>query len=128
VRVSEKKIYLKCDIERPNHLVLFDPSLFTDQQISEQVVKGGTILFNTDDAQVHPELQGFMLCWIDALRISKSNGLGSIVNTAVLGAYVGITKIVSVDTLLKVIKENIPATIEKNMKAAKEAYERVAII
>ena len=35
VRVSDKKIHLKCDIERPDHLILFDPALFYEKQIRE---------------------------------------------------------------------------------------------
>ncbi|MBC8443840.1 MAG: 2-oxoacid:acceptor oxidoreductase family protein, partial [Deltaproteobacteria bacterium] len=45
VRGRDKKIYLKCDIERPDHLVLFDPPLFFEKQIREQVAYGGALLF-----------------------------------------------------------------------------------
>jgi Pyruvate/2-oxoacid:ferredoxin oxidoreductase gamma subunit len=53
--------------------------------------------------------------------------MGSIVNTAILGAYVRLTNIISLDALLKVIAENVPKAIDKNMAAAKQAYEQVMI-
>lgn len=127
VRVADERIYLKCDIERPNHLVMFDPSLFTEQQIREQVVQGGLVLFNSDTLQKSDLSQDYKVCGINALQISKGNGLGSIVNTAVLGAYVGITKIVNIDSLLKTIRENIPAAIDQNVTAAREAYDKVFV-
>lgn len=126
VRVSREKIHLKCEIERPNHLVLFDPSLLTGQQVSELVVNGGLILFNMDDGQALPSLEGYTVGRINAREISKRSGLGKIVNTAILGAYVGLTRIVKLDTLLKVIKQNAPAAAEKNLSAAQEAYERIS--
>jgi Pyruvate/2-oxoacid:ferredoxin oxidoreductase gamma subunit len=55
------------------------------------------------------------------------NGMGSIVNTAILGAYIRLTNIISLDALLKVIAENVPKAIDKNMAAARQAYEQVMI-
>ena len=128
VRVSDKKIYLKCDIERPDHLILFDPSLFYEKQIREQVADGGVLLFNTEEIRTTQALKDYRIGKINALEISRRNGLGSIVNTAILGAYIGLTQIVKLDTLLKTIKKNIPSDIDQNVNAAKEAYEEVSIL
>src|SRR5512137_1081337 len=46
VRVSDQKIWLKCEIDRPNHLILFDPSLVSEKEVGLQVVPGGMLLFN----------------------------------------------------------------------------------
>jgi Pyruvate/2-oxoacid:ferredoxin oxidoreductase gamma subunit len=73
-------------------------------------------------------LGDFKVGQINALEISKNNGLGSIINTAILGAYVGLTQIVGLKSLLKVIAEKVPAATEKNVAAAKEAYEKLSII
>jgi len=73
-------------------------------------------------------LKSFQVGVIDALEISKGLGLGSIVNTAILGAYVRLTRIVDIETLLKVIEETVPAAVEKNVLAAKEAYGRLSIL
>lgn len=128
VRVGGGKIFLKCDIERPDHLVLFDPTLFTSEEISWHVAKGGSVLISTvDDGKTYPTLEGIKVGRINGLDISKSNGLGSFVNTAVLGAYVGLTGIVKIESLLKVIEDNVPAARDKNRTAAREAYSKVAI-
>ena len=128
VRISDSKIYLKCDIDHPNHLILFDKTLFSEKEILEQVVPGGFLLFNMDESYQSDAFKDYTVGTINALEISKKNGLGAVVNTAVLGAYIRLTQIISLDRLLKVIKETVPAAIDQNVSAAKEAYEKLSII
>jgi 2-oxoacid:acceptor oxidoreductase gamma subunit (pyruvate/2-ketoisovalerate family) len=128
VRVDQKKIYLRCDIERPNHIVIFDESLFTESMVNEQVEPGGCVLLNTGKDVPLGGLNQYKVGKINALEISIKNGLGAIVNTAILGAYVRLTNIISLDALLKVITENVPKAVDKNVAAAKEAYERLLVV
>ena len=127
VRISDEKIYLKCDIEHPDHLVMFDGSLFNQKEIEAQLVPEGLLLLNTTD-DPYPGLQKkYKVGLIDALGISRKNGLGSIVNTAVLGAYARLSGVASLEALLKVIADSVPAAVDENLAAAKEAYENVII-
>jgi 2-oxoacid:acceptor oxidoreductase gamma subunit (pyruvate/2-ketoisovalerate family) len=128
IRISDEKIYLKCDIDRPGHLVFFDSSLFDEKRISEQITLGGVLLLNTDEVCQFGALGDLKVGQINALEISKKNGLGSIVNTAILGAYVRLTQIVGLESLLKVIEKTVPAATAQNVAAAKEAYEKLSII
>lgn len=127
VRISDEKIYLKCDIDHPDHLIFFDKTLFNEKEIIDQVAPGGVLLINTNKECQSDILKNYTLSTIKALEISKKNGLGSIVNTAILGAYVRLSQIVNLDTILKVIKENVPVDIKQNLAAAQEAYEKVSI-
>jgi 2-oxoacid:acceptor oxidoreductase gamma subunit (pyruvate/2-ketoisovalerate family) len=127
VRISDEKIYLKCDIERPNHLILFDPSFFNEKEIGEQLVPGGALLLNTAEDRYPDVHRNFKVGIINALEISKKNGLGGIVNTAVLGAYVRLCEVVSLDAVLEVIADTVPAAVDENLAAAKEAYEEVTL-
>jgi 2-oxoacid:acceptor oxidoreductase gamma subunit (pyruvate/2-ketoisovalerate family) len=128
IRISDEKIYLKCDIDRPDHLVFFDGSLFDEKWISEQITLGGVLLLNTDEICQFGALGDLKVGQINALEISKNNGLGSIVNTAILGAYVRLTQIVNLESLLKVIEKTVPVATEQNVAAAKQAYEKLSII
>ena len=128
VRISDSKIYLKCDIDHPNHLILFDKTLFSEKEILEQVIPGGFLLFNMDGSYQSDAFKDYTVGTINALEISKKNGLGAVVNTAVLGAYIRLTQIISLERLLKVTKETVPAAIDQNVSAAKEAYEKLSII
>jgi Pyruvate/2-oxoacid:ferredoxin oxidoreductase gamma subunit len=64
---------------------------------------------------------------INALEISRRNGLEAIVNTAILGAYVRLTGITSLERLLEVIEASVPIAVDQNLAAAQQAYEKVAI-
>jgi 2-oxoacid:acceptor oxidoreductase gamma subunit (pyruvate/2-ketoisovalerate family) len=128
VRTDTKKIYLKCDIDNPDHLVLFDGALFNADDIARQVKPGGILLLNGVDPHAAEALEGYRIGLINALDISKKNGLGGIVNTTVLGAYVRLTGLINIESLLQVIKRYIPAAIDQNMAAAREAYERLTIL
>ena len=128
VRVDQKKIYLKCDIDRPDHLILFDKSLFNEKEVTGQVEPGGSLLLNLEKDYPLDALKTFKVGRIDALEISRKNGLGAIVNTAILGAYVRLSNIISLDTLLRVISETAPAAAHQNVMAAQEAYERLSVV
>lgn len=128
VRVSDQKIYLKCDIDRPNHLALFNKSLYHEKEINAQVIPGGYVLVNGDRSFRPGSLERYRVGRIDALEISREMGLGSIVNTAILGAYVRLTGIVTLETLLKVIEDTISTATEANIAAAKAAYEKAALL
>ncbi len=128
VRVDQKKIYLKCDIDRPNHLIFFDKSLFNEKELTDQVEPGGYLLLNSENDYQLDVLKTFKVGRIDAVEISRKNGLGAIVNTAILGAYIRLTNLINLDTLLKVISQTVPTALDQNVMAAKEAYERLSVV
>ena len=128
VRVSDRKIYLKCDIDHPNHLVLFDTTLVNEEGINNQVLPDGYLLFNGETEYNKDALRHYTVGTIKALEISKQNGLEAIVNTAILGAYVRLTGITSLERLLYVIKGTVPTAVEQNLAAAQQAYEKVSIL
>jgi len=128
VRISDNKIYLKCDIDHPNHLIVFDKALFNEKEILKQVGAGGFLLLNMDEGYLSAALKDYTVGTIDALEISKRNGLGAVVNTAILGAYVRLTQVIGLDRLLKVIEETVPGAVDQNVAAAREAYERLSVM
>jgi 2-oxoacid:acceptor oxidoreductase gamma subunit (pyruvate/2-ketoisovalerate family) len=127
VRVDREKIYLKCDIDRPDHLVIFDTAVITEMEIKEQVSPGGVLLLNSGTSFPPDQLRDYRVACVHALEISKKRGLGTIVNTAMLGAYVRLSQIVNMETLLKVIRQTVPAAVEENLAAAREAYETLLL-
>ena len=67
---------------------------------------------------------------MEASRIAFQHHLGSaqspIVNTAILGAVAKVLDIVTIENLVKAIKDDIPAHADNNADAAREAYETVS--
>jgi 2-oxoisovalerate ferredoxin oxidoreductase gamma subunit len=128
LRVDEKPILLKCQIKHPDHVLVFDPSLADEREILSELKPGGTVLINTQCEIDHfPKWRTFRIGLIDAAAIAKSSGLGDSFNMAVLGAYVRLTGLVQMETLLSVVRERIPSNVERNIQAAQRSYEEVRI-
>lgn len=127
VRVAQEKIFLKCDIDRADHLVVFDDTLFNVKEIDSQVKPKGLLLLNGARNCSADLLKTYHVGVVDALAISKRHGLGAIVNTTILGAYVRLTRIIGLETLLKVIQDTVPAAVDKNLAAAQEAYHVLSL-
>jgi 2-oxoacid:acceptor oxidoreductase gamma subunit (pyruvate/2-ketoisovalerate family) len=123
VRVDKEKIYLKCDIEQADHLVLFDSAFLDDERLTGRIKPSGSVLANIT-GPMPPAKKGVVISRIDALEISMKHGLGAIINTAMLGAYAAFSGLVQMDTLIAVMRESLPTAIDRNLAAAKEAFER----
>ncbi len=123
LRVDREKILLKCEIRRPGELICLDDSLVDPEQIKTLLLPHGRILINTrQSADAFGGLQDFDLAVIDASAVSREIGLGSIINTTVLGAYCRFTGHIHLDVLLEAVAEMVPAKKEENMNAIRRAY------
>jgi 2-oxoacid:acceptor oxidoreductase gamma subunit (pyruvate/2-ketoisovalerate family) len=129
LRVDDKKIFLKCEIRRPDQMIFMAPDLVDEKEIESTLKPGGLILINnaltTNDFSA---LRKFRLALVDALSVSEEVGMGSTINTAILGAYARASRAIPMDYLEKAIKETVPAKISANIAAAKRAYEVTQII
>ena len=67
-------------------------------------------------------LRKFHLALVDALSVAEEAGLGSTINTAILGAYARTAEPVSMEHLEAAIRDTVPAKVEQNVAAAKRAY------
>ena len=128
LRVDDEPILLKCQIKHPDQEIIFDFSLVDEREIIQEIKLGGTILINTHwEIDSFKKLGAFKMGLIHAGVISRNAGLGDTFNTAMLGAYVRLTNLVKVETLIEAVKVMVPAKVEANVRALKEAYEKVKI-
>lgn len=130
-RIDDKEIYVRSKIYNPDHVVVLDPTLIEAIDVTEGLHKGGWILINTTKkpSDFQEFCKDFRVATVDAYAIAIKYGLGPkaspIVNTAILGAFSKISGVVSLDVLLKGIKEIVPIKPEENAEAATEAYNSV---
>lgn len=125
IRADDRPIRLRCDIETPDVIVCFDPSLLNDV-----LLKGATedtlLLINSANSPDHfSNLGNFKIVTVDAISIAYTNQLGRIVNTTLVGACVGLLKAPNIDTLTRVVREKSPAKVEQNVKACLEGFRLV---
>jgi 2-oxoisovalerate ferredoxin oxidoreductase gamma subunit len=132
LRIDKEPIRIRTEIYEPDHLVVLDPVLVKRVPVVTGLKPKGTITINSNRP---PEdflqaFQGFCVATVPASQIAFRHRLGSsqfpIVNTAIVGAVAKVLGIVSMENLVKAIKEEVPAHAEDNAEAAKEAYEKVS--
>lgn len=128
VRIDDKPIRLRTQIYNPDHIVILDESLLHTIDVALGLKENGTILINTEKSPNDFNFKGnFNVVCINASQIAVRNGLGSItqpiVNTAILGAIAKALGIVSIESVVKAIEEEVPAKTLANSNAAYEAFE-----
>jgi 2-oxoacid:acceptor oxidoreductase gamma subunit (pyruvate/2-ketoisovalerate family) len=131
-RVSDGEIRERCEIYEPDHLVVLDPVLIETVNITAGLKQGGWIIINTNRPVGKRELlERYNIATVDANAIAVKYGLGSraapIVNTAIVGAFAGATKLFSLESALDAVEEFVPLKKENNRKAAEEAFNGVTV-
>jgi len=95
--------------------------------------EGGLILINTSRAPEEFELPvRVTIATVNATAIAERHGLGSAtsrpVNTAILGAFVGVTGMVSFSSLEAAIRTEVPVKIDENLAAARDGFDSVQVL
>jgi len=129
---SGENLFVRSHIYKPDHLIVLDPTLIQAVNVLEGLKEGAVVLINSPDPPETLDIpENYNVATVDASQIAVKNKLGSptqpIVNTAILGAFVKVTGIVSLESLLAAIEDGAPVKKEVNKKAAKEAYEQVIL-
>ena len=128
LRVDEEPILLKCQIKRPDQMIIFDLSLTDEKEILQELKPNGLILINSNkEIDSFKNLRRFKMGLIDAGLIARNVGLGGTFNMAMLGAYIRLTNLVKMETLIEAVRRMVPAKIEQNIEAVKEAYEQTKV-
>jgi 2-oxoacid:acceptor oxidoreductase gamma subunit (pyruvate/2-ketoisovalerate family) len=128
LRVDDKPILLKCQIQRPNQMILFDLSLIELEAIVREMTPEAIVLINTHSAmETFSSLKGFRVGLIDAGSIARAAGLEGTFNTAMLGAYARVSEAIRLETLIDSVRAMVPARVEANIEALKEAYHQTKI-
>lgn len=130
LRVNDRPIRLRCQIETPDHVIILDPTLLQSVDVRAGLREGGSILINSQHPPEHfRDLASgrWQIVTVDASRIAVKHHLGNrtnpIVNTAILGAFSRATGLVAIESVLAAIQTGVPVAWEENAEAAREAYQ-----
>ena len=126
IRVDDKPIRVRCDIERADAILCFDASLL-EARLLAAAGPQTLIVVNSrrTPAQFGAELPGYRVLPVDGIGISQRNGLGRIVNSALLGAFACALEAPGLDTLLHAVAEAAPKAGAENGAACLEGYRLV---
>lgn len=128
-RISGEPISVMSQVEAPNVVVVLDHTLLGYEEITSGLIKRGWLVVNT---WLQPEKLGiigdFNIATADATGVCRELDLVvaglTIVNTAILGAFLCATKILSMETIEKVIREKFSrGAADVNIDAIKRTYD-----
>ncbi len=123
IRVAEKPIRLRCDIEHPDAILCFDQSLLSTG-LFNRANRDTLIMVNAPGLPGAQSSPGdYRIFSIDAVAISQENDLGRIVNSALLGAFCYVLGAPGVDTMCATIRKAAPVKPEENVAACRAGYE-----
>lgn len=123
LRVDDKPIRMRCNIEHPDAIVCFDPSLFEGGALLSGATEKTLVLINSSlPAAAFAHLGNFKIVTVDAMAIAKKHQLGRIVNTTLVGATLGLIGYKNVTLLEQVVSEASPVKAENNVAACMEGY------
>lgn len=127
-RIDEKKINLRSHVYNPDIVMVLDYSLLEAVNVTEGLKKKGILIVNTNKKPEELGIKGnFNIHTVDATSVALNIFRSNIVNTVILGAFVRVTNIVSINSVNKAIEERFAGKdklIDLNKTAVKEAYEK----
>ena len=122
IRVDDKPIRLRCDIERPDAILCFDRTLL-DARLLGRATPETLIMVNSGGSQDRfSSLGDYRILPIDGAAISQENKLGRVVNCALLGAFCCLLGSPALDTLTSTILESVPVKQEENVAACRAGF------
>jgi len=129
LRVDDRPVRLRCDIERADAILCFDASLLEGRLLATAHA-GTLIVVNSAQSAAHfrQVLPGYQVMPVDGLAIARRHGLGRIVNSALLGALSRALAAPSREVLARTLVEQAPKLHDENIAACEEGFARVDAI
>lgn len=126
-RVSDSPINVKSYIYEPDVIIVTNEILLGDPQVLAGIKASGSLLVNT--AKKKDQLEGMAQCSLLPLNATDLayEVLGRpIINTIMLGAFVGVTGIIPLETAIETVKEEFsPSLADLNTAALVRGYQEV---
>ncbi|OPY27931.1 MAG: Pyruvate synthase subunit PorC [Methanobacterium sp. PtaU1.Bin242] len=123
-RINDSPIRRRYQVYNPDYVIVLDDTLLEAVDVLSGLKEDGKVIINAkDDVNLTKDVETYT---IDATGIALEILGVPIVNTVMLGAFAGATDLVSLDSIIKVIKDTFPGKMgDKNANAAQIAYEKI---
>jgi 2-oxoacid:acceptor oxidoreductase gamma subunit (pyruvate/2-ketoisovalerate family) len=128
-RIAPQTVMVVSQLEEPDVVVVLDHTLLKYQEVTSGLVRGGWLIVNSWRNPTELDIKDdFNIATADATRVCSNLGLIvaglTVVNTAMLGAFVRATEVVGIASIEKVIRERFPEdAVEINLAAIAQTYE-----
>jgi pyruvate ferredoxin oxidoreductase gamma subunit len=129
IRVDDRPIRLRCDIERADAILCFDASLLQGPLLAAARPDTLIVVNSSRPAEHYAgTLPGHRVIPVDGLAISRKHGLGRIVNSALLGAFARAVGAPALDVLARVLTDEAPKLHDENIAACEDGYRSVDLV
>jgi pyruvate ferredoxin oxidoreductase gamma subunit len=131
VRIDSKHpVKTRAEITEPDVVVVLDPGLLRIVNVASGLKPDGIVVINTKKKaeQIRSEfgIKG-RIATVDATRIAREVLGVPITNTSMAGAVVKATGVVKLESLFEPLKDRFGRLAERNINAAKRAYDEIVI-
>ncbi len=121
-RIDDKPIDIRYQVYNPDYVLVLDDGLMNVVDVFSGIKENTEVIINIAEefkgSGEHPVHS------IDATGIALDLLGRNIVNTIILGYFAKKTNVVSIESLIEVIKETFPGKVgELNAEATKKAYD-----
>jgi len=126
-RISDQPIRVRMQIYDPDYVVVQDATLLGSVNVVAGLRSSGTVLVNSERSPADLELDTTArVVTFPATKIALEELGRPIMNTAILGAFSGISDAISFEAIERSIRHRFSGELgERNIKAARRAYELV---
>jgi pyruvate ferredoxin oxidoreductase gamma subunit len=124
-RISDKPIRLRSQIYEPDYVIVQDPTLMDTVDVLAGLKPDGTVLINSEQAASELKLNtSARAVTFPATQIAIEELGRPIMNTAIMGAFSGISGAISFEAIERSIRHRFPEELgERNVRAARRAYD-----
>ena len=126
IRVDERPVRVRCDIERADAILCFDASLLGGALLA---TAGAHTLIVVNSARGAAEFArhtpGYRVIPVDGLAISQRRGLGRIVNSALLGGFARAVGEPALPVLEATLAARSPKLHAENIAACEDGWRAV---
>ena len=126
IRVDDRPIRVRCDIERADAILCFDASLLEPRLLGAARADTPIVVNSTRSAgDLEATFAGYRVIPVDGIAISRRHGLGRIVNSALLGAFARALGAPRLDVLTRTLAAEAPKLVAENVAACEDGYRAV---
>lgn len=137
LRISKKSIRLYSDVQSPDMVVVLDPSLLLNIDVTEGLVDGGIVIVNTcekiETLKKKLKKKKCQIYTIDAKGIATRIIGKDLPNTAIMGAISKLVFLIPYEHVIEETKEMFEhkklskEMVNKNIEALKEGYKSIEV-
>jgi|TARA_B100000315_G_scaffold248899_1_gene279360 pyruvate ferredoxin oxidoreductase gamma subunit len=125
LRVDDRPIRLRCNIERASAMLCFDSSLLDANFLAAADSETRIVVNSAQSEEAFAGLGDYRIVPVDGAAIARRNNMGKVVNSALLGAFAAVLEQPEIDTMCQIVESSAPVKHQENVAACREAYQHL---